>query len=111
MFKYVGEKNCAIFQERPSACSRSVNLLAEDNNSVVNQGTTVLVTLAGTDLTTLPRSQNMLVHKIGYGRIPQNNIERRREAGEEHFLLGCEVSQLNLTRTVGTHRPIRHHDG
>ena len=85
MFKYVGEKNCAIFRERRSACSRSVNLLAKDYNSVVCQGTTVSVTLVGTELTALP-SQCWFTRLAR--RIPQNNIEGGREAGDGHFLLG-----------------------
>ena len=50
---------------------------------------TVLVTLDGTDLSTLP-SQCWFTRLAR--KIPKNNIERGRGAGEGHFRLGCEVS-------------------
>ena len=59
---------------------------------------TVLVTLDGTDLATLP-SQCWFTRLAR--KIPQKKTSRRgRGAGEGHFRLGCEVSQLNLTNTV-----------
>ena len=59
---------------------------------------TVLVILDGTDLATLP-SQCWLTRLAR--KMPQNKVETGRGAGTGHFQLGCEVSQLNLTRTVG----------
>ena len=62
------------------------------------QRTTVLVTLVGTDLATLP-SECWFTRLAR--RIENNNIERGRGARKGHFRLGCEVSQLHLAWTAG----------
>ena len=60
---------------------------------------TVLVKFLWTDIATQP-SQCWCTRLAR--RIPKNNIERGRGARKGHFRLGCEVSQLNLSKTVVT---------